>query len=243
MNVTRRGKIARLSKATRDALGNRIENGEPGKDLVQWLNGLSAVRKILKRHFEGRPLTEQNLSEWKQGGHLDWLRQQEARALVSRLAEQSEDIVQEAGLWEVSDRFASLLAVELTRLATALMEKETDLEKRWLRLCEVHRELSRLRRDDHHAARALIARKDHVRKTDREDHDDLKQYETEERARLCGQLMAAAQLNPMAQALGGGDFARRFAACFLETQSGLAPGKLSDEPDPAPPPPESPDPA
>jgi hypothetical protein len=40
-----------------------------------------------------------------------------------------------------------LLTIELARLATALLEKETDPEKRWQRLCEVHRQLSQLRRE------------------------------------------------------------------------------------------------
>ena len=44
----RNGKIARLPRPSRDELARRIEDGEPGKDLVQWLNGLPAVQDVLK---------------------------------------------------------------------------------------------------------------------------------------------------------------------------------------------------
>jgi hypothetical protein len=142
-----------LPKSIRDQLGRRIEDGEEGQELVNWLNGLPEVREILEKQFGGRPVTEQNLSEWKQGGYEQWLRQEDLLSLVGQVAEESEDLEGAADGQEISDRFAGLMAVELARLATALLEKETDPEKRWKRLCEVHRELSQLRRDDHRAVR------------------------------------------------------------------------------------------
>jgi hypothetical protein len=66
---TRNGKIARLPKPIRDELARRIDNGEQGKDLVEWLDALPAVQDVLKEQFGGRPVNEQNLSEWKQGGY------------------------------------------------------------------------------------------------------------------------------------------------------------------------------
>jgi hypothetical protein len=63
MSNTRNGKIARLPKHIRDGLGRRIENGEPGKDLVEWLNGLPAVQDALKQYLAGHPVTEQQLIE------------------------------------------------------------------------------------------------------------------------------------------------------------------------------------
>ena len=81
MSTTHVGKIGRLPKYIRDDLGRRIEDGEPGKELVKWLNGLPRVKEVLQEQFGGRPITEQNLSEWKQGGHQEWLRHQEARVL------------------------------------------------------------------------------------------------------------------------------------------------------------------
>ena len=46
-------------------------------------NGLSPVKDTLEEHFDGRAITEQNLSEWKQRGFKDWQRDQETRALAA----------------------------------------------------------------------------------------------------------------------------------------------------------------
>ena len=47
MNITRNGKIARLPRAIRDELNCRLADGEIGGRLVDWLNGLPEVQKIL----------------------------------------------------------------------------------------------------------------------------------------------------------------------------------------------------
>jgi hypothetical protein len=97
----------------------------------------------------------------------------------------SEDLEEAADGQEISDRFAGLMAVEIAQLATALLEKETDPEKRWKRLCEVHRELSQLRRDDHRAVRTLIERQNWIRQSEREDQDEDKRCEKEHSKRRC----------------------------------------------------------
>jgi hypothetical protein len=74
--TTRNGKIARLPLAVRQELNERLRNGEVGKNLVEWLNGLESVREILSREFRASPISPQNLSEWKTRGYLVWLRAQ-----------------------------------------------------------------------------------------------------------------------------------------------------------------------
>src|ERR1700735_2174125 len=71
--MTRTGKIARLPREIRDQLNQRLNDGQSGRRLVTWLNSLPEVQQVLAANFDGRPLTEQNLSEWKAGGYLDWL--------------------------------------------------------------------------------------------------------------------------------------------------------------------------
>ena len=90
--MTRKGKIARLPRDVRDELNQRIENGEPGKDLVAWLNGLPEVKRVLAAYFGGREITEQNLSEWKGGGHLDWQKQEEERERASEFSADAEKL-------------------------------------------------------------------------------------------------------------------------------------------------------
>src|SRR5690349_7441255 len=76
--MSRIGKIARLPKAVREELNRRLEDGEEGKSLVAWLNGYAEVRAVLKAQYDGREINEPNLTAWRQGGFLDWQRQQEA---------------------------------------------------------------------------------------------------------------------------------------------------------------------
>jgi hypothetical protein len=70
--MTRNGKIARLPAAIRQELNQRLFDGEQGKDLVEWLNGLPKVQAVLKAKFKGNPITKTNLSQWKNGGYPAW---------------------------------------------------------------------------------------------------------------------------------------------------------------------------
>ena len=65
---TRTGKIARLPKVIREELNVRLENGESGKELLAWLNGLPEVQKVIAEQFGGKVVRKQNLSDWRQGG-------------------------------------------------------------------------------------------------------------------------------------------------------------------------------
>ena len=211
MSNTHVGKIGRLPKCIRDMLGQRIEDGEPGKGLVQWINGLPGVQEILKEQFGGRSITEQNLSEWKQTGHPEWLRQEETRLLVTRLTEQSDDLDEAADGMEISDRYASVLAVELIRQAMTRLEKETDPEKRWQIFCEVHRELSQMRRDDHRAVRTVIKRDRWNRETEREEEEEEKRMKLESKERLRDMCFDSLQHKNMAMLFGGGEAGENMA--------------------------------
>ena len=89
--MKRTGKIARLPHHLRDQLNQRLHNGEPGVELIKWLNSLPEVQAILAEHFNGVPISPQNLSEWNNGGFLDWLTTQElledAREFAANTAE------------------------------------------------------------------------------------------------------------------------------------------------------------
>lgn len=226
MSNTRVGKIGRLPKYIRDELGRRIEDGELGKELVKWMNNVPYVQEILKEQFGGRPITEQNLSEWKQTGHPEWLRREETCLLAVHLTEHSDDLDEAADGQEISDRFANVLAAEMARLATVLLEKETDTEKRWQRLCEVHRELSQLRRDDHRAVRTLMERQRWNRQVEGEDIEADKRFDKEDRERRIAPYFAMLEHSSMAKLFGGSDAAKDIAAFILEMQHNLPVGRL-----------------
>jgi hypothetical protein len=85
--MTRTGKIARLPRNIRDELNRRLDNGEQGVRLIEWLNGLPEVKQVLARDFEGRPITKCNLTEWKNGGYLDWQSESETAAFIREINE------------------------------------------------------------------------------------------------------------------------------------------------------------
>jgi len=114
--MTRTGKIARLPGAVRSRLNEQLADGVPGVKLVDWLNSLPEVRKLLKEHFDGRPINEVNLSEWKGGGFVEWQAQQELMASAKAMAEDGtnmkaelEGVLTEHLSLVVAARYAQLL--------------------------------------------------------------------------------------------------------------------------------------
>jgi len=156
--MARNGKIARLPFTIRSLLNEKLRDGEAGTKLVNWLNGLPVVRKVLVAEFEGRPVNEQNLTEWKQGGYGDWLRQQETRRWVSELTEEASQLEEEAGEFSVADWLSAPVAVELGRRLQALAACAADDPKQCRTFIELCREIGRLRRDDHDEQRLKIQR-------------------------------------------------------------------------------------
>ena len=146
----RTGKIARLPVAVREELNHRLENGALGRELVPWLNELPEVKQILAERFAGRPILEENLSQWRRGGFQDWLLEQDRRKRLRELTEECSHLNSEqrtryltAGIQE---RLTRELAEELERLSTM-----TDRTERFKRLQYLSRELCRLQRGRSHA--------------------------------------------------------------------------------------------
>jgi len=53
------GKIANLPPEIRDELNSRINEGEQGIALVEWLNANPEVAEVLNKLFDGIPISEQ----------------------------------------------------------------------------------------------------------------------------------------------------------------------------------------
>jgi hypothetical protein len=153
------GKIARLPKPIREQLNQRLENGEPGTSLVAWLNQLPEAQKIITEQFAGKPIRPQNLSEWRKGGYLDWLRHQLLREQTRWVAEQSTDLSSDGGPHTISiaEDVAMVLSAELA-LHVRDLGAITNPSKRFKQFRLLCRELSRLRRDDQRALRTIQCR-------------------------------------------------------------------------------------
>src|ERR1700735_4104956 len=113
--MARNGKIARLPLHIRTELNQRLGEGEPGTKLVAWLN--DKAKLDLPKDSEGRRIriTEQNLSDWRQGGYQDWLRLEAARDFIANMSERSDVLDDAAGEEMISDCFGPVLAAEMAQ--------------------------------------------------------------------------------------------------------------------------------
>jgi hypothetical protein len=83
--MIRKGKIGRLPPALREQLNQRLSEGEPNTALVSWLNSLPDVESLLASDSHGQPISESNLSRWKDSGFLDWQTEQTSLDAVGGL--------------------------------------------------------------------------------------------------------------------------------------------------------------
>jgi hypothetical protein len=114
----RNGKIARLPRSIRNQLNERLDRSEESPQLLEWLNPLPEVQKVVKDHFAGVPISKQNLSEWRQGGFEEWRARrdlcEDARE-VTLLAEEMDDgdsqmVLADDVAQVLAARFGSLIA-------------------------------------------------------------------------------------------------------------------------------------
>ena len=227
--MTRKGKIARLPHEIRGELNQRLQDGEPGNRLVVWLNSLPKVREALKEEFGARPITEQNLSEWKLGGYADWERHEGSCELVKRLTDEAGDLEVAAGDGVVSDRLATVVAAELAALTRLMLAETTDPRERWQRLKEMLPELARLRREDHKAAALLMEKERWEIERDGLEEEEFKRELEAAKDRVRAPLFAAMKVSTVAEGLGGGPAAKETAAWLMELAYDLKPGTLSQK--------------
>jgi hypothetical protein len=139
------GKIARLPGSLRNELNRRLYNGALGKELVPWLNALPEVNHVLAERFAGRPITEDNISEWRRGGFQDWLRERERRARLRELTAEYDHGDPEEDASQIDAHMQQRLVVELAEELERLSAM-TDRAERFKRLVRLSREVCRVQR-------------------------------------------------------------------------------------------------
>ena len=95
--MPRKGKMARLPDEIRMQVNERPANGIPGIQIVKWLNKPRDVERVLENYFAKSPISEQNLTEWKQGGFLEWQKRRAAMELTRERADQVAETTESAG--------------------------------------------------------------------------------------------------------------------------------------------------
>jgi hypothetical protein len=155
--MTRKGKIARLPHPLREQVNLRMQNGETASRLAEWLNGLPEVTALLASEFDGQPINEINLSNWKLGGYRDWEAQQEALEAVRRCGGDAAEL-SHASAGQLADQIAVCLTA---RIAIALQKSETEIldpAGQLQRLRLLCADLVALRKGDHNAQWLKIER-------------------------------------------------------------------------------------
>jgi hypothetical protein len=94
---TGNGKIANLPSQIRDELNWRINDGDEGKELVEWLNAKPEVIEVVTKLFDGKPISEQNLSQWRTHGYRKWHAEHVILDELGNLSQNSERI-EETGI-------------------------------------------------------------------------------------------------------------------------------------------------
>jgi len=159
-----------LSKELRDDLNERLQNGEEAAPILEWLNGLEEVKSVLQLSFNGQPINEPNLSAWRHSGYEEWLLAEERLEMMFRLREEAASLKAELHEPNVGDWMGLLVGAEIAGLSQKLLDKEPDPEKRWKQLCDMHKQISRLRQDEHRAIRTRIQKKEWEKENDKRMH-------------------------------------------------------------------------
>ena len=235
--MSRNGKIARLPAVVREEVNQRLRVGEPGKDLVAWLNSLPKVQTTLQKHFQGYAVTEQNLSEWRMGGFEDWLDQQASLESTCTLAENSDELQLHGNGGDprptryrsYAERLAVLLSVDVFEHRQTVMQKEMDPKLRWELLKELLQQVSRLRRDDHRQARLMLDQQGREREDERKAVEAKEQQVEKLRSQLEQSYWALLRWGPLVRMFGGGDLGKFFADAILRLQTGAGPVEVPEQ--------------
>ena len=148
--MTRNGKIARLPREIREQVNRQLDDGVPGKDIVDWLNTLPETRAMLLEKFDDRPIRAQNLSEWKAGGYRDWQLRQETLEAVRSLSEEAGALAGAAGQ-PLTEMLSVWTAARYAVAAKKLAADEKNGETNWKQLRAFCRDLVALRKSDQRA--------------------------------------------------------------------------------------------
>ena len=224
-----------MPKEIRATLNERLHNGERNDLLVEWLNAQKEVQEVLAAQFEGRPITEQNLSEWKTGGFKDWERNEISKELVRAGKEESDSLDDAALGAEISDCSARLLSAEILALQREMLGKEMPVEERWKLVCQLHKQISKMRKDDHRSVRTILQQEkweqeqeDREAAAEKQFSEDFKKSEEEREKRLNAPLLARYDVPSLAEMYGGGKGGWKKAARQIELARGLPLGILQE---------------
>jgi len=149
------GKIAALPRDVREELCRRMENGKTGAEILPWLNELPEVKAVLADRFNAVPVSDANLSNWRDSGYFEWIKRGERTQRIRDLAEYARKLGEDG-----ADVFAGGAAIAGGTLMELLDDLDPDAQKELLaekpeNLPKFINALARLQGE--HAKREVIA--------------------------------------------------------------------------------------
>ncbi len=153
----RTGKIARLPQHIREQLNHRLDDGETAATLLQWLNALPQVQSVLAAEFDGRPINEVNLHQWRTGGYRDWQVHRQALNFVQSLQDH-DALGHEAFAQPCTDKLLRWLTLQYAAATQCFDGDDANPRAHWARLRQLCADITRLRRGDLYADRLALER-------------------------------------------------------------------------------------
>jgi hypothetical protein len=149
------GFCVKVPKAIRDELNRRLQNGERARSLVAWLNSHPDVQPVIAAEFGGKPVREQNLSEWRNGGYQQFLQQQEVLEMARQLSADAGEL-QPPGAPPLTDHIGVWLTARYLLAIRKQAEKNSDGEPDLQALREFCQDFVALQRGNNSAERLKI---------------------------------------------------------------------------------------
>src|ERR1043166_6476141 len=147
-------KIASLPRNIREELNCRVERSEKTRVTLQWVNAIPEVQAILKENFEGEPIKQQNLFDWKTSpGYSAWKLTQTALAFTE---DSFPDDLPQSTLEKMSAKLIRCLQIRYAAVASALPPVHDNPELELRRLGDLCNNLTALRRGDLSAERLSV---------------------------------------------------------------------------------------
>jgi uncharacterized protein YukE len=217
--MSRNGKIAHLPGNVRDELNQRLENGQEGATLLPWLNALPEVQERLKDHFDGAPISKQNLSEWRQGGFREWQIGQELILPARQLSDAADDMEEAVDTFLLPGALAGALAARYAALLNSWDgEADPKFEEKLCLLRGLNRDIALLQKTMQQAGQQKRQFEQALEETDRRELE-------EEKKRQVAPIWAKLECDQLEGIFGGGEVGRRMAEVITAVKYDLPPPK------------------
>ena len=185
--MNRTSKFTRLPEPLREELTQRLRNGEPGPNILHWLNQLPQVIAIVEEHYGGNLISPQNLSDWNQGGYREWLTSQEIRESSKDIAADATRLAAETGGSLLNPLTTAILARYAALLAKMPLDAEIPkhIQDHLDNILRIHQNLIKERRNDLVAQKTALLAAEQERKNKKpaakaEAEDEYEEEEDEE---------------------------------------------------------------